>query len=79
MCHDFKYFAQHIKIFMISKNYMCLELMLIPGICFGRPPDLDLAKLFADLTLSGSTTQVILDRICKNMIILTPQRKSLKA
>jgi hypothetical protein len=53
--------------------------MLIPGICFGRPPDLDLAKLFADLTLSGSTTQVILDRICKNMIILTPQRKSLKA
>jgi hypothetical protein len=41
-------------------------------------PDLDLAKLFANLTLSGTTTQVILDRICKNMIILTPQRKSHK-
>jgi hypothetical protein len=60
-----------------------LELILIGGILIGRPPDLDLAKLFADLTLSGSKTLVILDRkrkkICKNMIILPPQRKSLGA
>jgi hypothetical protein len=54
---------------------MCLELILIGGILIGRPPDLDLAKLFADLTLSGSKTLVILDRICKNMIILPPSEK----
>ncbi len=58
---------------------MCLELILIGGIRIGRPPDLDLARLFADLTLLGSKTLVILYRICKNMIILPPQRKSLKA
>jgi hypothetical protein len=64
-----------------SKKYKCLELILIGWIRIGMtwiPILIRILQNYADLTLSGSnfTILVILDGICKNMIILSTLREN---